>query len=88
MNKLNDIKIDDKAIDINYLSNNYNLDDYRIRGENDKAEYRKYLNYITISSYLRFTNAHCINANTQSIGLKQKIERILEVIRAEQADNK
>lgn len=80
--------INDKEIEIFNLSDKNNLNSYIISGENDEAEYKKFLSDVTISNYLRFSNAYCINANTQSIGLKQKIERILEIIRAEQADNK
>jgi hypothetical protein len=75
--------LNDKEIDVYNLSDKNELNNYRIEGENDEAEYKKFLSDITISNYLRFTNAYCINANTQSIGLKQKVERILEIIRQE-----
>lgn len=84
--KMSGRNIKDKAIEIFNLSDKNNQNSYIIGGENDETEYKKFLSDITISNYLRFTNAHCINANTQSIGLKLKIERILEIIRAEQAD--
>lgn len=68
------------------MQTNLNLSDkndhnkHRIGGVNDEAEYTKFVSDITISNYLRFTNGHCISANAQSIGLKQKIERVLEII--------
>jgi hypothetical protein len=81
--KMSGSGLNDKSIEIYNLSDKNNQNDYRIGGENDEAEYKKFLSDIIISNYLRFTNGHCISANTQSIGLKQKIELILEIIRNE-----
>ena len=79
--KMSGSNLNDKAIEIFNLSDKNNQNDYRIGGKNDEAEYKKFISDITISNYLRFTNANCINADTQSIGLKQKIKQILEIIR-------
>tara|TARA_R110001632_G_scaffold193046_3_gene313937 strand:+ start:1491 stop:2318 length:828 start_codon:yes stop_codon:yes gene_type:complete len=79
--KMSGSSLNDKEIEIYNLSDETNQNDYRIGGKNDESEYKKFLNDITISNYLRFTYGHCLTANTQSIGLKQKIERILEIIR-------
>lgn len=73
----------DQLMNIYKLTDNKKTNDYRISGENVESEYKKYLGDNTISNYLMWTNAYCRNANIQSIGLKEKIVQILEIIRAE-----
>ncbi|MBN7815166.1 DUF6090 family protein [Algoriphagus pacificus] len=74
---------EDELMNVYRLSDNKTTDDFKITGENSESEYRKYLNDITISNYLLWSNAYCRNANIQSIGLKEKIEQILGIIRTE-----
>jgi hypothetical protein len=81
LKKMAGSNLNDKVIDAFNLSDKNNLSNYELGGENDEKEYKKILSDLIISNYLRWTNGHCINANIQSIGLKQKIERILEIIR-------
>jgi hypothetical protein len=52
--KMSGNNIKDKAIEIFNLSDKNNLNSYIISGENDEAEYKKFLSDITISNYLRF----------------------------------
>lgn len=81
LGKMSGSNLNDIEIEIYNLSDDNNQDDNRIGGKNDEVEYKKFLSDITISNYLRFTYGHCLTANTQSIGLKQKIERVLEIVR-------
>jgi hypothetical protein len=81
LGKMTGDNLNDKAIEIYNLSGEENPIHYRIKGSNDAAEYKKFLSDITISNYLRFTYGHCTTANIQAIGLKQKIEQILEIVR-------
>ena len=73
----------DKAVNVFRLSDDNKSARYRISGENDASEYKKYLSDPAISSYLISINNYCRNANIQAEGLKQKIERILEIIQNE-----
>jgi hypothetical protein len=74
---------EDEFMNVYRLSDDKETNDFKIIGENSESEYKKYLNDVTISNYLLWTNSYCRNANMQSIGLKEKIENILEIIRTE-----
>ena len=81
--KMSGSNVKDKINTTFKMSNPNYQDNLIISGKNDESEYKKYLTDTIISNYLIFINAYSITANIQAIGLKQKIERILEIIHSD-----